>query len=103
MSKHFSFRGAWFALTVAILLAGLGRTAAAQAPFLKQDDFAGVVILVGEKASDMEKAAAAELVDYWGRVTGHGALSAKKPLKNLGMNIWIGKSDTQEELLHLAS
>jgi hypothetical protein len=60
------------------------------------------VILIGEKSTDAEKAAAAEFATYWKQVTGYGVLAAKKPLKNLGMNVWIGHDVAPEELLAYA-
>ena len=86
-----------FGTAVVLCLNGL---AAAQAPFVKQDDYAGIVVLINEKASDTEKAAAAEFVDYWKRISGRGALMTKKPLKNIGLNVWIGREGVPDELLN---
>ena len=98
MNRHLSLRLAWVSL--AVLVAGLSHAALAESPFLKQEDYAGVVILINEKASDTEKAAVAEFADYWKRVTGRGALMTKKPLKNIGLNVWIGRDGVPDELLN---
>jgi len=98
---HSSYR-VWrslFRTGLLALILSLATLAEGQAPFVKQEDYAGVVVLIGEKASDSEKAAAAEFVDYWKRISGRGALMPKKPLRNIGVNIWIGREGVPEELL----
>jgi hypothetical protein len=86
-------------LTCALL--GACRTSFAASAWVTSDDYAAVVVLVSDQASETEKLAAREFVDLWKKIAGHGALMVKKPLKNSGVNVWIGREGVPDELLAL--